>query len=65
MIRLENQTLNGKAIKRFDVYFRTIRGLHTSIQEALQDAEEVGFPAEMIRAVPVAIDEDGHFEEIY
>lgn len=64
MIRLEDQTLNGKPIKLFTVYFRTIRGLHTTLDEALKEAEEVAFPPEMIRPMPVAIDIDGHFEEM-
>lgn len=64
MILLENRTLNGKPIKVFSVYFRTIRGLHTTLDEALEEAEKVAFPPEMIRPIPVAIDVDGHFEEM-
>lgn len=65
MILLENQTLNGKPIKEFAVFFRTIRGLHTTLAEALEEAEKISFPVEMIRPIPVAIDVDGHFEEMY
>lgn len=50
-------------IVSWDVWWRTIRGLHTTLAEALTNAEETDMPPEMIRAVVVAVDEFGRFEE--
>lgn len=63
MINMQTNELNCKPIKLWTVWFRTINGLHTTIEEAQEQANAIGMPFELIRAVPVAIDHDGHYEE--
>lgn len=67
MIDLKNNDLirDGQVNKivKWEVWWRTIRGLHTTLPEALRNAEETDMPPEMVRAVVVAIDEHGHYEE--
>lgn len=63
MILLDQGTLNGVPIKKWEVWFRTMHGLHKTLDEALVSAAATDMPVEMIRAVPVALDEGGNYEE--
>ena len=64
MVNLETEELNEQPIKKFEVWWRTPMGLHNSLDVARIIAESVGMPIYMIRAVPVALTEDGTYEEL-
>lgn len=59
-------TMTGESspVVRWEVWFRTLRGLHTTLAEALMNAAETDMPPELIRPVTVAIAENGHYEEV-
>lgn len=62
MIDMAAKTVDGKPILRFEVWFRTIQGLHKTLDDALTWAAAEELPAHMIQAVPVAV-ADGYYEE--
>ena len=64
MIDLSEETINGKLIHDYKVWWRTPLGLHKQLDAARIVAEDIGMPIYMIRAVPVALSEDGYYEEI-
>lgn len=49
-------------IAKWVVYFQTPRGLYSTLPEAVESAESIGYPLEAIQPVPVALDEHGHYE---
>lgn len=66
MINLKDKTitLDGLAenIKRFEVWFVGVDGLHTTLDEALADCERNNVPDNMLKPVSVAIGSQGHYE---
>lgn len=66
MIDLEQNVIthDGVAhkITRWDVWWRTPSGLFQNLEAAKLDAEQLEFPLNMLRAVPVAIGH-GVYEE--
>ena len=66
MIHLESNTLELQGqthpIKEWVVWFRTIEGICTTREEALQSAERCGMPPELVMPVPVAIDAADNYE---
>lgn len=63
MIDKAKNTLNGKPIQEWVVWFRTYQGLFRTQKAAADSAEATELPAEMIRPIPVAITENGDYEE--
>lgn len=68
MINLKQKMLihNGgiEAIKEFQVWWISISGLCTTLDEAIQDAEKHGADASILRPVSVAIGTNGYYEVI-
>lgn len=60
---MDEGTVMGKPIVKWEVWFRTMHGLHTTREEALIWAAAEELDPMIIRAVPVAIAEDGTYEE--
>lgn len=50
------------SIVRWEVWFQTVKGMHPTLGEALEMAALADMPADLIRAIPVAIGEDGAVE---
>lgn len=63
MIDKAMNTLNGKPIVQWVVWFRTFQGLFKTQADAAESAALTDLPPEMIKAVPVALDVDGNYEE--
>lgn len=63
MIDKANNKLDGKEIVEWVVWFRTFEGLFRTQKEAADSAERTDLAPEMIRAIPVAIDIHGNYEE--
>lgn len=62
-MRLE--TANYYKIEKWVVWFRTMEGLFTTLEEAVASCVKMEAPLEMIRPVTVAIDKHGHYEECH
>jgi hypothetical protein len=66
MINLDDRSiiLNGETqgIKRFEVWFVGVDGIHTTLEEALKDCEKNQVPSNMLRPVSVAIGTHGTYE---
>lgn len=58
MIDFAANTLDGKPIIRWEVRFRTTLGFHKTAKEAVEAAESIEMPVEMIQVIPVAISEE-------
>lgn len=58
-----NNLLNNRPIVLWTVWFRTYQGLFKTQAEAAASAEATDLPPEMIRPIPVALDEEGNYEE--
>ena len=52
-------------IKEWAVWFRTMQGLFTTLEEAVENAKQIDMPLEMVRPVTVAIAENGQYEEVF
>lgn len=63
MILLDHNTLDGKPIVRWEVWWRSPDGLHKTLDEALMSAMAAEMPPQLLKSVPVAIAEDGSYEE--
>lgn len=67
MIDLDNKLVihegKGYTIQSWAVWWRTPSGLHQTLESAMADAATIEFPSHMIRSVPVALAEDGVYEE--
>jgi hypothetical protein len=67
MIDLESKLVihegKGYKLESWAVWWRTPNGLFQTLEAALDDAESIEFPSHMIRSVPVALAEDGVYEE--
>lgn len=63
MINMETQEMDGKPIGSWQVWFRTLLGLHKTLTEAQEAAVACDMPFYAIRAVPVALSEDGQWYE--
>ncbi len=63
-LRKNTMTLGAgeKPIEKWVVWFYTMKGYHTTLEEALIAADETDMPPEMIRPVPVALTIDGTWE---
>lgn len=62
MIDLVENTLNGKPIKAWVVRFHTTLGFRDKLEDAIEDAERIMMPPEMIQTIACAITEDGDWE---
>lgn len=62
MILLETSEVNGQPILRWEVWFRTIRGLHQTLDEAREHAVLTEMPFDLIRPTPVAVAESTYEE---
>jgi len=62
-IDLAMGTVNNKPIVRWEVWWRTVVGLHKKLDDALTAAILEEMPPMMIKAVPVAVADDGDYEE--
>lgn len=65
MIDMAKQTVQGVPIVRWECWWRTIKGLHKTVEEAIQSAHETEMSPDMIRSVPVALGANGEYEERY
>ncbi len=63
MIDKAKNELNGKPIAQWVVWFRTYQGLFKTQMAAAISADATDLPPEMIRPIPVALTEDGEYEE--
>lgn len=63
MIDKRMNTLNGQPITQWVVWFRTYEGLFKTPEEAAESASRTELPPELIKAVPVALDDNGNYEE--
>ncbi len=59
--------MDGKThpIKAWEVWFMTMRGLHTTLPDALLHASATDMPPELIRPVTVAVAEGGVYEAVH
>ncbi len=55
MINLEAGTVDGEPITSWVVWFRTYKGLHRTLEEALVACMSTEMPPDLIKAVPVAL----------
>lgn len=66
MINLKDKTLtlNGETqnIKKFEVWWVGVDGLHTTLDEALADCLKNEVPDNMLKPVSVVIGVHGHYE---
>jgi hypothetical protein len=63
MINLETNEMDGEPIGSWVVWFRTLHGLHKTLEEAQLAAVAAEMPFYMIRPVPVALSPDGKWYE--
>lgn len=70
MINFEHGTMRidrdkYSKIKAWVVWFRTMQGLFTTLEEAVENAKEIDMPLEMVRPVTVALADNGQYEEVH
>lgn len=61
-INMATKTIDEKPITGWTVWFRTLTGLHQTMDDALIAAAAEELPPHMIKAVPIALAE-GWYEE--
>lgn len=59
------QTPKYEKIEKWEVWFRTMEGLFTTLNEAVESCKKLEQPFEMIQPVTVALDKHGHYEEVH
>lgn len=55
-------SLNGKPIVRWEVRFVTLQGWFKTLPEAIENANLINMPFELIQPHSVAVTEDGEWE---